>query len=164
MSAMHPRLRTTGPVIAATAALLLMAATPSWAAGPPQEGSGTGQVLSFVNTSDRTAGNNRIVERQADGVVDGPLDGTFTEQQRGVVHADGTVTFEGTLVFTGVVAGCGTGTITTRLQGQGQANPPLTSGTITVIDAGTNTVPAHGHGTIQQIGALVRYDVRYTCD
>jgi hypothetical protein len=157
------RLPGTVAACAVAAVLVLAGAAPAEASGPPQSGGGIGHVTGSVDTSVRTAGQNRIVERRATGVVSGSLDGTFVEEQRGVVHADGTVTYQGTLVFTGVVAGCGQGTVSTHLQGRGQALPPITDGTITVVDGGSNTVPVHGHGTISQRGLDVVYAIQYTC-
>ena len=101
----------------ATAVLAFVGTAPASAA-PPQSGSGTGSIARIAEVSSREAGGNRIVERELAGTFTGTLSGSVPEGVRGVVHRDGTVTFEGTLVFTGTVDGCGTGTVTARLVGR----------------------------------------------
>ena len=85
-----------------------------------------------------------------------------------MVHPDGTVTFQGTLVFVGTVDGCGTDlTLTARLQGRGQTGPPptlpVTEATVTVIDQAANTVRVTGHGTVLQNGPALSYSIQYSC-
>lgn len=158
----RPRLRSISATLVAGALLVLVSETPSWAA-PPVSGGGSGAVSSDQVTSVRQAGANRIVERELTGTMSGTLSGAFSEEVRGVVHPDGTVTFQGTLVFTGTVDSCGTGTLTARVQGRGQAVPPVTDATVQVINQSANTVPVTGHGTVQQNGSSLTYSITYTC-
>ncbi|MGZ6871485.1 MAG: hypothetical protein ACXVFW_05560 [Blastococcus sp.] len=146
----------------AAAVVAIVSAAPAQAA-PPLAGSGTGLFTADQVTSARNAGGNRIVERRLEGSMSGTLTGSISEEVRGVVHPDGTVTFQGTLVFVGTVDGCGTGTLTARLQGSGQAVPPVTDATVTVIGQAANTVPVTGHGTVLQSGPDLSYSIRYSC-
>lgn len=163
MDAHRTARRTT--VSVGVAALLLGVVAPVSAAGPPLTGSGAGHITSLQETSSRDAGGNRIAERRLTGVLtSGPLSGTYTQTVRGVVHADGTVSFSGTMRFTGTVEGCGQGTVDARIQGKGQAGAaPVTEGTITLVGGASSTLSATGHGTVQQAGPLVTYEVQYLC-
>ncbi len=158
----RPGLRSLSGTAAGTAVFALLTAGPAWAA-PPQSGSGTGSIARIHEISSRDAGGNTIVERELGGTFTGTLSGDVVERVRGVVHPDGTVTFQGTLVFTGTVDGCGTGTVTARVVGKGQADPPVTEATIQVIDQSSNTVRVTGHGTVQQNGPLLSYSIQYSC-
>jgi hypothetical protein len=148
------------------AAPLTIPTSPSYislGAGPPQTGSGTGSITSIEDVSSRNAGRNVIKERRLTGTLSGTLQGTFTEEVRGVIQ-DGHVTFEGTLQFTGSVPGCGNGTFVLGLNGEGQAGLfPVTDATVRVIEHGSNTIPVGGTGTVHQNGLAVTYDIRYTC-
>jgi hypothetical protein len=131
--------------------------------GPPITGSGTGVITSIEDVSSRTAGNNVIKERRLTGTLSGSLQGTFTEEVRGVIH-DGRVTFEGTLQVTGSVPQCGTGTFVLGMNGEGQAGlSPITDAKVRVIDHASNTVPVGGTGSVHQDGASLNYEIRYTC-
>lgn len=156
------RIRLIGLAIAAGAVIPLVSAGPSWAA-TRLSGSGNGYVTGNVVTSTREAGPNHIVQRDITGVLSGPLDGTFTEHVVGVVHPDGMVTFQGTLTLTGSVDGCGEGILVGRLQGRGQANPPVTDARAAIIDQSASTVGATGQGTVHQDGPELSYTFRYSC-
>jgi hypothetical protein len=151
-----------GPVAVALSALLGTVAVPAWA-DQPLSGGGEGVITTIQITPPRVAGGNRIEERRLEGILTGTLQGTFVEHVRGVVHPDGTVTFQGTLVFTGTVEGCGEGTFTGRLQGRGQGNPPLTEASMQVVDQSASTVGVTGQGTVSQDGPLLTYSIRYRC-
>lgn len=154
----------TGVAAFTAVVLLIVLAGPAGAAGPPLSGSGEGVITSVQTTSSREAGGNRIEERRLEGVMTGTLEGTFVEEVRGVVHANGQVTFQGTLVFTGTVADCGDGTITGRLQGRGEAGPsPVTDATIRVVDQASNTVAISGQGSVHQHGPFLAYEIQYHC-
>lgn len=150
-----------GVVIFTVATLLLASAVASWAR-PPLSGSGAGAITSLVETSSRDAGGNRIAERRLEGFLTGTLEGTFVEEVRGVVR-DGQVHFQGTLVFTGTVEGCGSGTVVSRLQGSGRAGPsPLTDATFRSVDQSSNP-PAAGWGSVHQDGPFLEYEINYMC-
>lgn len=144
---------------ALTAAVLV---TPSQA-GPPMSGSGTGMIETLEITSSRGAGGNVIQERTLTGTVAGTLTGTFAQRVRGVIHANGHVTFSGTLEFTGTLAGCGDGTLLLRLAGKGTAGIPVTDARLVPIKGPGSTIAAQGVGTVHQVGPNMTYEVRYTC-
>lgn len=162
-----PRIRTLSTLTAATAgaaALLLSAAVPAAASGPPLSGSGEGVITSVEETSSRDAGGNRIAERRLEGFMSGALEGSFVEEVRGVVHGNGTVTFHGTLEFTGTVAGCGSGTVTGRLAGKGTAGPnPQTEARFTAADQPSSTIDTSGTGVVVQDGPFITYEIQYHC-
>jgi hypothetical protein len=132
-------------------------------ASPPATGSGTGTIGIRSVTPVRTADGNVIQERDLTGTVSGTLSGTFDEQVTGVIHPTGLVTFHGTMTFTGTVDGCGTGTLTLGVSGQGVTGAPVTESSVRVIDAAANTVAAHGTGTVSQVGPSLSYEIRYVC-
>ena len=151
--------------LAASVAMLiaaLIAAAPA-SASVPLTGTGTGAILSVTTTSVRTADGNIIQERDLAGIVAGTLQGTFTEHVRGVIHPSGLVTFEGTITLDGAVAGCGAGKLTLGISGQGITGAPVTEAHIRVIDGGSNTIPAHGEGTLSQTGPALSYQLQYQC-
>lgn len=125
-----------------TTGLAILLASPVWAGdGPPSLAHGTGQLTSFTITSSRTADGNTIYELQAKGFTTGTFSGPFSETDREVIHADGTVTVEGTGRASGVLGSCGSGSFTyqTELQGTLQG----LSGRFQSIDEATNTVAIH---------------------
>ena len=147
--------------LAAAAATLIVAA--SVAAAPPVTGSGTGTVGLRSVTPVRVAGGNVFQERDLAGTVSGTLVGTFEEQVSGVIHPSGLVTFEGTMTFTGTIAGCGSGTVTLGVSGQGVAGAPVTESSVRVIDSADNTIAVHGTGTVSQVGPNLTYEIQYQC-
>jgi hypothetical protein len=142
--------------------LALLFAGPA-AAGPALTGSGTGTLTRVDIVVIREAGGNVIQERTLEGTVEGALTGTFVEQVRGVIHKSGLVTFQGTLEFTGTVAGCGDGTLTAGLTGRAQSGLPTSDASIQLINAADSTLAVTGTGGLQQVGLAVTYDVRYIC-
>jgi hypothetical protein len=147
--------------LAAAAATLIVAAPV--AAAPPVTGSGTGTVGLRSVTPVRVAGGNVFQDRDLVGTVGGTLVGTFEENVSGVIHASGLVTFHGTMTFTGTLAGCGSGTLTLGVSGQGVAGAPVTESSVRVIDGADNTIPAHGTGTVSQVGPNLTYEIQYQC-
>lgn len=140
------------------------AASSAAAQGPPRTAHGTGFITSLEETSSREAGGNRIAERVIHGEMSGPLTGSFTETVRGVIHRDGTVTFQGTMTFSGTLEGCGAGTLVGRLAGRGEAGPsPVTDATIALVNQQSATIDAAGQGRVHQDGALLTYEVTYVC-
>ena len=151
--------------LAASIAMLiaaLMVATPA-SASVLLSGTGTGLIEAVAITTVRSADRNVIQERDLAGTVTGALQGTFVEHVRGVIHGTGLVTFEGTITFTGTVAGCGTGALTMGISGQGITGAPVTQAQIRVIDSGSNTIGAHGVGTLMQSGPSLTYEMQYQC-
>jgi hypothetical protein len=147
--------------IAMLTATFLLAAPASASALLTGTGTGTVQHLSIKTV--RAADGNVIQERDLAGTVTGTLQGTFIEQVRGVIHPTGLVTFEGTITFIGTVAGCGSGTLTLGVSGQGATGAPVTDSQIRVIDAASNTIAAHGVGSVSQTGPLLNYQLQYHC-
>ena len=157
----------TGTVLFTGMAMLLALAASSWAQGPPVTGTGTGTIMDLEVLDSRDAGTNRIETRRLTVELDGALKGTFIQEVRGVVSADGQVRFQGTGEFTGELEGCGEGTSHFRLNGRGQAGPfpdlPVTTVNGTVVDQASTTVPATGHGTFTQAGPQLTYEIQYVC-
>ena len=147
--------------LAAAAATLVVAAPV--AAAPPTNGSGTGTIGLRAVTPVRVAGGNVFQERDLAGTVGGTLDGTFEEHVSGVIHGSGLVTFQGTMTFTGTVEGCGSGTLTLGVSGQGVAGAPVTESSVRVIDSADNTLAVHGTGTVSQAGPALTYEIQYEC-
>jgi hypothetical protein len=142
---------------------MLAVAGPGGAA-PPTQGSGGGTLTHSESSPPRMAGNNRIVDRQNGGFLVGTFDGEFEQFLRGVIHKDGTVTFHGTMIFTGVAGDCGTGTITLEMEGKGAAGVvPVTEGRMRTIDQSTNTVDVHVIGTFSQVGTAFSYEGQFNC-
>lgn len=136
---------------------------PSFNQGAPLTGGGTGVITSLTILSSRTAGKNVHQTRRLEGAVVGGLNGTFVEEVQGVIHTNtSTVTFQGTLEFTGSVAGCPDVTgFTARITGQGVAGVPVTDGRWTVTSSTGGWLS--GTGTIHQEGPLLTYEGRYLC-
>jgi hypothetical protein len=132
-------------------------------ASAPQTGTGTGTIGLRSITNVRSADGNLIQERDLAGTVSGTLDGTFVEHVRGVIHSTGLVTFQGTITFTGTLAGCGSGTLTLGVSGQGVAGAPVTDSSVRVIETASNTISARGVGTVSQTGPSLTYDIQYQC-
>jgi hypothetical protein len=155
-------------MLAAAFALLVSSAAPAGAAGPPLEGSGTGVITGLDVTPIREPGGNRIEQRTLTGVVDGTLVGTFVQDVTGTVHRNDSVTFRGTLVFTGTIAGCGDDvhTLTLGVSGRGHIpipGFPITDAHVRVIRQPENTLSITGQGVVHQEGPFLTYDIRYTC-
>lgn len=66
------------------------------------------------------------------GVSTGDVAGTYVQAGAGTRMADGSLYANSTLVFTGTVTGCGTGTVTMRSTGVNRAG--VTSGEIEIIE------------------------------
>ena len=154
------RFRIAASIAMLTAALIL--AVPA-SASVLLHGTGSGIIGLVTITAIRSADGNVIQERDLAGTVTGALQGTFVEHVRGVIHPTGLVTFEGTITFTGTVAGCGSGALTLGISGHGATGAPVTEAQIRVIDAASNTVAAHGVGTLSQTGPALTYQMQYQC-
>jgi hypothetical protein len=148
-------------IVAGIIVALIVAAPAS--ASAPTVGTGSGTIAVRSITPVRAAGGNLIQERELAGTVTGALEGTFVQQVQGVIHPSGLVTFAGTMTFTGTVAGCGSGTLTLGVSGQGVAGAPVTESRVRVINAAANTIAVHGVGTVSQTGPSVTYVVQYQC-
>jgi hypothetical protein len=135
----------------------------SQGAGPPLTGSGSGMITALEITSSRNAGPNVIQERYIEATIEGALEGTFVQQTKGVIHGNGLITFQGTMEFTGTVAGCGEGTLTAALSGTGQAGVPVTDAKFRVINQASGTLGVAGTGSMHQVGPAFTYEVRYVC-
>ena len=157
----------TGMALCTGVAMLFVLAVSSWAQGPPQTGAGTGTIVDLKVLDSREDGTNRIETRELTVDLEGDLDGTFVQEVRGVVRADGQVRFQGTGEFDGTLEGCGAGTVHFRLNGRGQAGEPpglpATTVQATVVDQASNPRPATGRATIEQTGLNLSYEVEYVC-
>jgi hypothetical protein len=158
----------------ATAAMVVALAVPAAAQGPPQSGSGEGTITALEITSSRFAGPNEIQERKLEAkLVDGPLQGTFVEETRGVIRPNGKVTFQGVMEFTGELYGCGDepleGTLTARFAGTAVAGDPESGTPVTaeakfrVVNQASNTIPVSAQGTFTQTGPVFSYTVQFVC-
>ncbi len=142
-------------------------AAPASAQSQLQQATGSGFITDLEIVSEEFAGPNRIEVRQITGQVFGDLQGTWTQNVRGVVHPDGRVTFNGTWEFTGEAGDCGIGTVSGRLTGHGDTGPlpdfPATTAQARITNQPSNTVPVVGQGTLDQTGPLITYDLQYRC-
>lgn len=149
-------------VFGALVAVLVLAFPAS--ASRPMTGSGTGMVTSIATTSSRAVGTNVVEERDVAGMIDtGPLNGTFTEHVRGVIHQGGLLTFRGTMTFNGSVEGCGSGMVTLGVSGYRASAGEVVVTNVNVIDAASNTIAVHGVGIVDQAGWDLTYQVQYQC-
>ncbi|HEX9267160.1 MAG TPA: DUF3224 domain-containing protein [Candidatus Limnocylindria bacterium] len=121
------------------------------AATEPSSGSGTFVFTSMTPTGARTADSNTIITATATGALSGALTGTFTDELRQVLHADGTSEFHGTLTCTCTVQGM-KGTVVLRFEGSGTGG---SAGQFTVVSASGNLEGLHGQGTFAQTSPAV---------
>jgi hypothetical protein len=127
-------------VVAATGLAVLLAA-PAWAdSGPPANSSGSGTVIPVSMTS-RTADGNTFIELAFTGSTTGTFAGTFIEMVTEAIHPDGSVTFEGSGIFTGHAGACGSGSYTFQVEGQG--TPASLSGRFRSTNEAAATVTIH---------------------
>jgi hypothetical protein len=147
------------PALLSAFVLALSVAAPALAA--VLTGSGTGTVALRNVEIVRQADGNVIQERSLAGSVSGALTGTYVEHVRGVVKKSGDVSFEGTMVFEGDIAGCGAGTLVLRVEGKAVSGLPTSEGRLTTIGGGTLDV--RGIATFSQVGPALRYEARYVC-
>ncbi len=169
----HPRRRSqTLVALGALAAVMLLAAPAAGQGlGPPLEGSGTGVIIfeTMQQEEIRAPGGNSLQNRILEGTAEGALEGDFVHTTTGMVHRNGHVTFQGTLEFTGTIAGCGDEehTLTIGLAGRGEAGAPpglpATTSQVRVIGGPSDTLHANGQGTLTQVGPMITYDLRYRC-
>ncbi len=151
--------------------VVLFLALTTAACGTDRPGSGEGSGLitdiEIVGEPEETD-EGRIEDRRLTGFFDdGPLEGEFVQEVRGLVTPDDDVTFEGTAVFDGTLEGCGHGTLTLSVVGEGQAGQgpglPATSVEVEVIDPEGNTLPATGNATLHQNALDLTYEIEYEC-
>jgi hypothetical protein len=154
------RFRLLTTIVGVVAAFIL--ALPA-SASPPVVGTGTGTISIRSITPILTPDGHSIEQRELEGTVLGSLEGTYVQHVRGVVHSTGLVTFQGTMTFTGTVEGCGSGTLTLGITGQGVAGVPVTEARVRAINAASNTIAAYGAGTVSQVGPNLTYEVKYQC-
>jgi hypothetical protein len=152
------------------ALFLVLPAGPAEAAGPPVSGEGTGVLTAPPEiTVVRQAAGNRTEDRVLYGQVTGSLTGTFVQHVTGTVHERrSSVTFRGTMRFTGTVAGCGdeVHTLTLGVTGRGDTSTPgfpVTVATVRVLRQPENTLRATGSGVVEQEGPFLSYRVSYVC-
>lgn len=112
-------LRTSFCALAMTGALLTL---PSTEAGTPQPASGQFFPCFNYAGAPRQAGENFIIAFNISGTSNGTFTGSVTGTELDVVHRDGSITLEGSIVFTGSVSGrSGTGTLQFSYEGIGNA-------------------------------------------
>jgi hypothetical protein len=114
-----PHLRTSFCALAIAGASLML---PSAEAGTPQAASGAFFHCFNYAAPPRQVGENLIVTFNISGMSNGTLTGSVTGTELDVVHRDGSITLEGSFVFTGSVTGrSGTGTLHFSYEGIGNA-------------------------------------------
>jgi hypothetical protein len=155
-------------VLAAVLAILLTWSSSAMAAGPPREGSGTGQITGVEITPVREVGGNTFEDRVLTAQVEGTLTGEMVQHVSGMVHKNGHVVFSGTITFQGTVDGCGDQehTVTLGISGKGDVPVPgfpVTQASVRVIDQASNTLSGTGQGTVNQVGPDLSYELRYVC-
>ncbi len=102
------------------AGLGVLVAAPAWAAIGPQPASGTLFVTAPpVISSTHVADGNTVVVLTLTGTITGTFAGSFTETDRVVTHADGSVTLEGKGMLSGRLGACGTGSVPYEVEAQG---------------------------------------------
>ncbi len=96
---------------------------PSAEAGSPVQ-SAIGQFFPCFNFAGppRQVGENLIIRFNVTGTGTGTFAGSFIGTELDVVHRDGSITLEGSLLFTGSVNGSNTGTLLFTYTGIGNAN------------------------------------------
>ena len=91
-------------------------------AGPPQPASGQFFPCFNYAGSSRQAGENLIITFNVTVTVTGTFNGSFTGTELDIFHRDGSITKQGSAVFTGSVTGrSGTGTLHLSFEGIGNA-------------------------------------------
>jgi hypothetical protein len=147
----------TVPVLVAALGVFAVPAS----AGPPMPASGT-RTTTITCTTQHTGGPNTFSDCERDFIwVTGTFVGTGVSHFSLIVHADGSLEFHGTHLFTGTVAGCGTGTVLFSLAGQGREVGgvlTLTKSDLTTLPGGTLSV----HASLDT-SALGSYTGQYFC-
>jgi len=124
---------------------------------PPNANGGFIPCFNILNpaTDIQQAGPNTIITFNVTAALTDTLNGSTTGTERDVIHPDGYITFEGTLVFNGSVDGR-SGTFLATYTGEGNANPtesvhgllPGEENAQFVGDHGTDDLAGlHAHGT-----------------
>ena len=136
-------------VIFVTAASL---AVPGSALAAPQPAAGSFVEGPEMNYEESFADGNVIVEFTRQVTLTGTYDGTGEADERIVIHKDGSTNVHITIDFTGLAC-LRPAALRFLIEGQGQLNPDLETGTIdgiyTVIDGGQSLDPTvRGNGTI----------------
>jgi hypothetical protein len=125
---------------ALAAALSLIAAAPSTASTSVGV-AGSITPTSTTYTSVRSDGGNTIIDGFGTLAWSGDLTGTSVVYVHFVIHADGQVTYEGHITFTGTTP-CGSGVVQFEAQGQGPFPGPL-AGKATATAQGSSTLAMH---------------------
>jgi hypothetical protein len=113
-------LRTSFWALAIVGASLML---PSAEAGTPQAASGYFYPCFNFAGPPRQVGENLIIRFNVTGTGTGTFNGSLDGTELDVVHPDGSITLEGSLVFTGLVVGkSGSGTLNFTYTGIGNIN------------------------------------------
>ena len=92
------------------------------ASGPPLPAKGEFSVCFTYAAPPRPVGENVIIMFNISGTLTGTFTGSFVGTELDVVHRDGSITKQGSFVFTGSVTGrSGTGTLHVTFEGIGSA-------------------------------------------
>ena len=137
------------PAVLAAAGLAVLLPGPAWAAGGPQPASGTILITSTTVNSVSTAGGNTFVVFTASGILTGTFDGPFTETDREVIHADGSIMVHTDGIQSGTLGTCGTGTVSYIIESSG--TPSALTGRYQLNDQGASTstpLKIHSVGTL----------------
>jgi hypothetical protein len=121
------------------------------AASEPQPAAGGIILTGFSDTVVQTADGNTIFSEVNTAILTGTFAGTVTTYLTRTAHPTGFSTFQGTVIFTGTVAGR-PGTIVWHTRGIGQdTSPPSFQSTLETVDQGT--------GALQNLHAQATLDV-----
>lgn len=165
-------LRRVPMVVGVTLAMMLVTGVvPAGASGPPVTGSGAGNITDLDVEVIRDVGGNRTERRVVTAEVAGTLTGVIVQEVVGTVHRDVRVNFRGRATFVGTIEGCGEPgeiqTLTLGVTGRGDIPVPgfpVTSAAIRPVGGpSANTVQLTGVGTVDQVGPLLSYDLRFVC-
>jgi hypothetical protein len=152
--------RVLGAAAAAAAAAALLAT--SAVGSPPLHGTGTSTLTATKIVSVRQAGGNTIIEQLNTRQDLGAFTGIVNEDQRLVVHPDGSITTHATASITGTYAGCGASPVTQNLQLEGQITA---AGEISANFTTTGGAAVIVHGTVSGTTAsnTVTFTIDYHC-
>jgi hypothetical protein len=142
-----PRL---GQVLVALAALVALGGSPSAAASPPTDASGTFTTTSATVSNVRLAGGNTMIDLRSTIAYTGTFTGTSVVEGHLIIHADGSANFHDFEIFTGTVNGV-LGTVTWNLTGGGGLIDPYRG---TAVIVGATGELAGLHGVLRQVGRV----------
>ena len=137
-------------------AVLLLAAHPAAAAGPPSTASGSFTQVSFVPTHFRSAGGVTLFDFTEQDALSGTFSGTSVLHGSCVVRASGQTVCQALETFTGTVAGHA-GTVQFRDVVFLDQTTGAAHGSFAIVGGTGDLANLHGHGTFQGMGPTGTY-------